>query len=35
MESGAVVMMVILLVLIWGGLAYTLQLAFKRERMKK
>ena len=35
MEPTALVMMIILLGLIWGGFAFTLRLAIRKERVKK
>ncbi len=35
MEITAVITMIIILGLIWGGLAFSLRLAYKKERAKK
>jgi len=35
METKALITMILLLVLIWGGFAYTLRLAIKKEQEKK
>lgn len=34
METTAIIMMIIILVLIWGGLAFALRLALHKEKMK-
>jgi hypothetical protein len=35
MEITAIIMMILILGLIWGGLAFALNLAIKKEKLKK
>ena len=35
METTAVIMMILILGLLWGGLAFALRLAYKKEMAKK
>ncbi len=35
METTAVIMMILILGLLWGGLAFALRLAYKKEMTKK